>query len=231
MPLRSKLVDRGYTLTELIVVFGIIALVATITIPAILPLTRGRHLRTSSAVGSAALMNLRMYAINRRVTGPCTFIQATPTDFTKIAGATDSYSYFETIMNGKTLPSELAQFVHVMPRRVRQDGVLGDTFPVSATTLGNRYTPFLFKADGSLTLEAGASAADQNAVAIRIYLVDLRSVRSSADWLAPADNIIKGDFNGNGNIDTNELGRGWVYRALEISKLTGRVRAIDPDKE
>lgn len=226
----SRRPSTGYTLTEMLVVFGIIILVATISIPAILPLTRGRHMRTSSSITSAALMNIRMYAVNRRVTAPCIFFQATPTssatDFGKIGNLTACYSYLETIMSGKVYPSELAQFVQILPYRFNQSGVLLDAFPVTATTAGNKYTPFMFKADGTVILETGAPAVAQAAMAIRIYIVDLRTVPPDTwptawtdqnRWAtppAPDDKVIRNS----------------VYKAIEINKLTGRVRIIDPDR-
>lgn len=58
--------DGAFTLTEMLVVIGIIILVATMTVPAMMPFFRGQSLSAGSRVTKASLFHARSVAIARK---------------------------------------------------------------------------------------------------------------------------------------------------------------------
>ena len=56
----------GFTLTELLVVVGIIVLVSLVTIPAMTPFLRGQRLRSGARTVQSAILMARTQAIRRR---------------------------------------------------------------------------------------------------------------------------------------------------------------------
>lgn len=57
---------RAFTLTELLVVVGIMALMASMTVVAVAPMLKGHSLRSGASVVKGLLQQVRSYAVNRR---------------------------------------------------------------------------------------------------------------------------------------------------------------------
>lgn len=219
MDISSRSESRGYTLTEMLTVIAIIAAVATMTIPAIIPLMRGRHLRSAASIMTAALLNARMYAVTTRSTVPLKLHQAT--DFVDLGSEHRANAYLQTFGDGEIQPSELPQYVQIYPFALaRQNIGTNATVPTGLAWATNLYTLVSFRPDGT---PAGLSGA------LRLYLVDLRSVTATDDWIN-TDAAGNNDWTSDWSVSANTDREAWQYLAIEINPVTGRVKNIDPDQ-
>jgi len=61
-----KHAQQGFTLTELMVVIGIIVLVSLMTIPVMIPFMRGQRMRAGARIVQSAILRARTQAIRQR---------------------------------------------------------------------------------------------------------------------------------------------------------------------
>jgi len=196
----------------MLTVIAIIAAVATMTIPAVIPLMRGRHLRSAASITTAALLNARMYAVTTRTTTPLKLQQTT--DFVDLGSEHRAHASLQTFGDGEIQPSELPQYVQVYPFALARENIgASATVPTGLTWANNLFTLVSFRPDGT---PAGLSSA------LRLYLVDLRTADPTRtnDWETASNWFAAG---GAARDD-------WNYLAVEINHVTGRVRTIDPDQ-
>ncbi len=207
----------GYTLTEILVVLGIIIAVATMSLPALIPIMRGRHLKNGSSMLSAALMNARMYAVTYRMDTPLVLAQWS--NFNDLGSADQTYAYFATYGKKGIEPYELPPFVQIYPFAIDNDAIISSSTAPSylqeVAGATNNYVLATFRSDGSALGDA-----------VRFYVVDLRTVDvtqttawgANGDWFdgAEANGTLRGD---------------WQYRAVKLNPITGRVSSIDPDQQ
>ena len=73
---------RGFTLVELLVVIGIMALVASMATVAIAPMLEGRSLRAGARMVQSIVFRARAYAVNQRT--PATIVLEADGDFMEI---------------------------------------------------------------------------------------------------------------------------------------------------
>jgi len=215
MRVKFKSFRAAYTLTEILVVLGIIIAVATMSLPALIPIMRGRHLKSGSSMLSAALMNARMYAVTYRMDTPLVLAQWS--NFNDLGAADQTYAYFATYGKEGIEPYELPPFVQIYPFKIDDDAIKSSpTAPSSLDGAGipNNYKLATFRSDGSALGNA-----------IRFYVVDLRSVdvTQTVEWSASTNWFDADADDGTGRSE-------WRYRAVKLNPVTGRVSAIDPEQ-
>ncbi len=134
--------EKGYTITEMAIVLLIISIMIGMTLPAIIPLMRGRRLRDAASTLSAALQATRFYAMSTRQQQTLVLIQVTPADLVNNSPLTMTYinlnggqattliepnAYLETFgADGTIQPSQLPDRVYVDVVDVRARNVSPD---------------------------------------------------------------------------------------------------------
>ena len=101
----NRLSRNGFTLTELMVVIGIIILVSLVTIPAMIPFLRGQRLRSGARTVQSAVLGARTQAIRRRATVDLIF-DAT-LQYMQIVDVSDASNYV-VLGKGAKLPDTIS---------------------------------------------------------------------------------------------------------------------------
>ncbi|MDA0837836.1 MAG: prepilin-type N-terminal cleavage/methylation domain-containing protein [Planctomycetota bacterium] len=214
MRVKLKSFRAGYTLTEILVVLGIIVAVATMSLPALIPIMRGRHLKSGSSMLSAALMNARMYAVTYRMDTPLVLAQWS--NFNDLGAADKTHAYFATYGKEGIEPYELPPFVQIYPFAIDDNAIKSSPTEPSRLleVVDNNYVLATFRSDGSALGNA-----------LRFYVVDLRSVdvTQTVEW-----STATGWFDADANDATGRSE--WRYRAVKLNPVTGRVSAVDPEQ-
>ena len=231
---------QAYTLTEMALVIAIVGVLATMTLPAVIPLMRGNRLRNGTNLLNTALQAARLKALSMRgryalvVTQYVTQAEVAasggettlPVAYLEIRGVNDADEIL--VAEGTEKPYELPPgiFIDTDPDRdvdsaSSRNTLVAATEDGAATALPNTHMLAIFKPDGGLDTPSGAT-----------------ELRYRSLWLVDYPTI-PGKDNGWRDATTSDRTEGtsydppqpWSRYAVRITRLFGKVSVVDPDDD
>jgi len=148
--------EKGYTITEMAIVLLIISIMIGMTLPAIIPLMRGRRLRDAASTLSAAIQATRFYAMSTRQQQTLVLIQVTPADLTdpplrirynnlngaELTTLIEPNAYLETFSaDGTIQPSQLPDLVYIDTVRVLDRATSENSIEQASGMMGDLSNP------------------------------------------------------------------------------------------